>query len=80
MWRARVVVYKYVIRTDPGTYAHSESKSCEKIIEHVPARGWKPTTPQWKKVPLSGSARGWNPATPQRKRVPAIRILDTTTT
>ena len=69
MWKARVMV-KYVIRTDLGTYAHLESKSCAKMIEHAPAGGWNPTTPQRKKEPLSGPARGWKPTTPQWKNDP----------
>ena len=36
MWRARVMV-AYVICTDPGTYAHSYTKSFAKMINQVPA-------------------------------------------
>ena len=37
---------KYVIRADPGTYAHLESKSSAKMIERVPTRGCNPTVEQ----------------------------------
>ena len=66
MWRMRGMV-TYAIHTDPGTYAHLEPKSFEKMIEQVPTRGWNSTTPQWKKEPLSSPARCWKPTTPQQK-------------
>ena len=65
--RARVLV-TYIIRTDPGTYPHSEPNCCAKIIEQVPNRGWNSTTLKWKKEPLPIPARGWNPTTPQREK------------
>ena len=68
---------KYIIRMDPSTYANSEYKSCSKMIEQVPARGWNSTNPQRKKEPLSGPVRGCNPTTPKWKKEPAPRRPDT---
>ena len=62
------MMVKYAIHTDPGTYTHSESKICAKMIKEVPSRGWNTTSTKWKKEPLSDTSRGWNPTTPQWKK------------